>query len=84
MGILPLQFQPGQDARSLGITGTETFDIEGIAGGLSPGHEVTIRAASPDGKVFSFRAIVRINTPAEAAYYRHGGILPFVLSQLIS
>ncbi len=81
MGILPLQFKPGEDIASLGLTGRETFDIEGIAGGLRPGQDVTVKAAA-DGKTKTFTAVLRINTPAEVEYCKYGGILSFVLAQL--
>jgi aconitate hydratase len=80
MGVLPLQFADGQSAASLGLTGTETFDIVGIErlnAGETP-REVTVRA---DGTEFA--AIVRIDTPGEAAYYRNGGIMPYVLRSLL-
>jgi aconitate hydratase len=81
MGVLPLQFADGQSAASLGLTGTETFDIVGIerlSASETP-REVTVRA---DGKEFT--AIVRIDTPGEAAYYRNGGIMPYVLRSLLT
>ncbi|REF38172.1 aconitate hydratase [Thermasporomyces composti] len=81
MGVLPLQFMPGESAESLGLTGEETFDIVGIEAlndGVTP-REVTVRA---DGK--EFRAIVRIDTPKEADYYRHGGIMQYVLRSLLT
>jgi len=81
MGVLPLQFQPGESAKSLGLTGQETFDIRGIEelnSGTVP-HEVTVTA---DGK--EFRAVVRIDTPGEADYYRHGGIMQYVLRSLLA
>jgi aconitate hydratase len=82
MGILPLQFEPGQTAESLGIAGTETFEIEGIAAAARPGADraktVAVRA---DAK--SFRAVVRLDTPQEARYYENGGILTFVLRRLL-
>jgi aconitate hydratase len=79
MGILPLQFPDGESARSLGLTGHETFDVEGLEGSGGDGfpREVTVTA---DGN--SFRARVRIDTPNEVHYYRHGGILQYVLRQL--
>jgi aconitate hydratase len=80
MGVLPLQFMPGQSVASLGLTGHEVFDITGIEelnGGKTP-REVTVRA---DGKQFT--AIVRIDTPGEAEYYRHGGIMQYVLRSLL-
>jgi len=80
MGVLPLQYAEGENAESLGLTGTETFDVVGVSG-LTDGmpREVTVRA---DGREFAAR--VRIDTPGEAEYYRHGGILPYVLRQLAS
>jgi aconitate hydratase len=80
MGVLPLQFRAGETAASLGLTGRETFSVTGIEainGGDVP-REVTVTA---DGK--QFRAIVRIDTPGEAEYYRHGGIMQYVLRSLL-
>jgi aconitate hydratase len=80
MGVLPLQFPEGESAESLGLTGTETFDIVGVEKlneGETP-REVTVRA---DGK--EFRAVVRIDTPGEADYYRNGGIMQYVLRNLL-
>jgi len=82
MGLLPLQFKPGESAESLGLTGEETFDITGVAAALAGSKDVTVRARAADGAVREFRATVRIDTPKEAEYYRHGGILEFVLRQL--
>ncbi len=83
MGVLPLQFLPGEDAASLGLTGDETFAVEGIAAGLKPGQRLTVRATPAAGETKSFEAICRIDTPVEVDYYSHGGILPFVLRQLL-
>ena len=83
MGILPLQFLPGENAETLGLTGFETFDIEGIAAGLKPGQHVSVRRRTEDGKQKAFTALCRIDTPYEIQYYRHGGILQFVLRQLL-
>jgi len=82
MGILPLQFKPGETAESLGLTGEETFDVRGVAQALEGEKEVEVVARAADGAARSFRATVRIDTPKEAAYYRHGGILEYVLRQL--
>jgi aconitate hydratase len=82
MGVLPLQFQPGQSAASLGLTGYEVYSVAGIADGLRPGGTVTVRAAA-DGKEAEFQAIVRIDTPEELVAFKHGGILPYVLRQLV-
>jgi len=83
MGVLPLQFMDGQNAANLGLTGFETFDIDGIAGGIKPGMVVTMRARGEDNKEKSFQVVTRIDTPYEIQYYRHGGILQYVLRQLI-
>jgi aconitate hydratase len=80
-GVLPLQFAPGQDAASLGLTGEETYSIRGLAGADEVPRTVTVTAAGPGGTL-EFTATVRIDTPAEAAYYQHGGILPYVLRGL--
>jgi aconitate hydratase A / 2-methylisocitrate dehydratase len=82
MGVLPLQFKPGENAESLGLNGFEVFEIEGIAGGIKPGMIVNIRAQGV-GYQKSLQAIVRIDTPYEIQYYQHGGILQYVLRQLI-
>ena len=84
MGILPLQFKPGESAKYLGITGFETFDIAGIGAGLKLRQELTVKAKSDAGKTTEFKVICRIDTPAELDYYRHGGILEYVLRQLLN
>jgi aconitate hydratase len=81
MGILPLEFTPGETSASLGLTGEETFAITGIAAELRPRMTVKV-TTSGAGKATSFTAVVRIDTPDEADYYRHGGILQYVLRQL--
>ena len=87
MGILPLQFTGDSSAATLGLTGHETFEIEGIRAGLAnafaDGREVTVRARRADGTASEFKALVRIDTPQEMLYYRHGGILQYVLRQLL-
>jgi aconitate hydratase len=86
MGILPLQFPEGQDADFLGLTGEEVFDIVGLKSLLDnykPASSVTVRAKSPDGKTKDFKATLRIDTPQEVLYYKHGGILQYVLRQLL-
>jgi aconitate hydratase len=83
MGILPLQYQPGENAESLGLSGREAFDIRGPAGGLTPGQEVTVEARRDDGTAVSFQAVVRIDGWAEVEYYRNGGILRMVLRQML-
>ncbi|HEY7727830.1 MAG TPA: aconitate hydratase AcnA, partial [Candidatus Eisenbacteria bacterium] len=88
MGVLPLQFRDGESADSLALTGRETFDVEGIAevirSGSPRGAEVTVRVRGDSGPARAFRAVVRIDTPQEARYYEHGGILPFVLRRLVA
>ncbi len=81
MGVLPLQFPPGQDATSLGLTGEETYTISGLTGTGQIPRTVTVTVTQPGG-IREFTATVRIDTPAEAAYCRHGGILPYVLRHL--
>ncbi len=87
MGILPLQFCPGETAESLGLTGRETIEVTGVAGvtrsGQPRGQEVTLRLRPETGAERSIRAVVRLDTPQEARYYEHGGILPYVLRRLI-
>jgi aconitate hydratase len=80
MGVLPLQFESGQDATTLGLTGKETFEIAGVAD-LAPGKRFTVKATG-EGGAKEFLVTTRIDTPNELDYFRHGGILPFVLRQL--
>ena len=82
MGVLPLQFEAGQDAQGLGLTGKETFAVSGISEGLAPKKTVTVTATGEGGKKTTFKAVCRLDTPNEVDYYRHGGILHFVLRQL--
>jgi len=84
MGVLPLQFRAGENAATLGLTGFETFDIDGVARGIEPGMLVRVRARAENGKEKTFQAVTRIDTPYEVQYYQHGGILQYVLRQLIS
>ncbi|MBS1716748.1 MAG: aconitate hydratase AcnA [Armatimonadetes bacterium] len=87
MGIVPLEFMPGENRETLGLTGHETFDLvglsDGIATGFSGGKTLTVKATA-DGKTKEFKALVRIDTPNEVQYYRHGGILQYVLRQLLT
>jgi aconitate hydratase len=83
MGVLPLQFAAGQTRQSLGLTGLETFNIGGISAGLRPGQTLGVHGRRPDGTELSFDVICRIDTPIEVEYYRHGGILPYVLRLLL-
>jgi aconitate hydratase len=82
MGILPLEYAPGENAASLGLTGEETFAVEGLADAIAK-RKVTVKATRPDGSVKELTATVRIDTPQEREYYRHGGILQYVLRQLV-
>ncbi|HZI51757.1 MAG TPA: aconitate hydratase AcnA, partial [Terriglobia bacterium] len=82
MGILPLQFLPGENVESLGLTGFETYDIPGIVSGLKPGQRLTV-VVNDGSKKRTIEAICRIDTPYELQYYQHGGILQFVLRQLL-
>ncbi|NQW18399.1 MAG: aconitate hydratase AcnA [Chloroflexi bacterium] len=84
MGVLPLQYVDGQSAGSLGLTGTETYDFGGIASGLEPGQRVSVTAARDNGNIVEFEALVRIDTPVEIDYYRHGGVLNYVLRRFIA
>jgi aconitate hydratase len=84
MGILPLQFKDGQNAASLGLTGEEAFAIEGLKALLEGGgREVSVKAAREGKPAVTFSARVRIDTPQEVLYYQHGGILQYVLRQLL-
>ena len=83
MGVLPLEFRAGENAASLGLTGKETYHIEGIPAALDGGgRQATVRAVADDGSTKTFTAKVRVDTPQEVEYYRNGGILPYVLRQL--
>ena len=87
MGVLPLQFMEGETAQTIGLTGRESFEViglqEAIAGHLA-NRELTVRATTEQGATVEFRALIRIDTPQEVLYYRHGGILQYVLRQLLS
>ncbi|MDQ0144068.1 aconitate hydratase AcnA [Cupriavidus necator] len=84
MGVLPLQFKGSDSAQTLGITGNETFDIEGIEGELKPQQDVVLVIRRANGDVQRVPVLLRIDTPIEVDYYNHGGILPFVLRQLLA
>ena len=84
MGILPLQYKAGETRQTLVLTGEEVFTVHGIAKDLKPKKEVTVEAKDASGKTKTFTAIARIDTPEELEYYRNGGILPYVLRQLLS
>lgn len=83
MGVLPLQFTGDDSRTSLGLNGSEVYEIVGIEKGLRPGQKLTVRARRADGSDVAFETLVRIDTPIEVDYYVHGGILPFVLRQLL-
>jgi aconitate hydratase len=83
MGVLPLQYQEGQNAETLGLTGQELYEIEGIAQLTRPRQEMTVRAKRSNGDVVTFRAIARLDLPIEIEYYQNGGILPTVLRRLM-
>jgi aconitate hydratase len=82
MGVLPLEFPPDQNAASLGLTGREVFHIEGVGEAIAGSRRARVRAVAADGSERTFEALVRVDTPQEAEYYRNGGILPYVLRQL--
>ena len=82
MSVLPLEFTNGDTRQSLGLTGFETFDIEGLDDTLSARRALTVRATAADGSTKSFSVLCRIDTPEELNYYKHGGILPYVLRSL--
>jgi len=83
MGILPLQFKPGENAETLGLTGRETFDILGIASDIKPRQELTVIATDEQGKRLGFQVIARLDTPVDVDYYKNGGILQTVLRNLM-
>jgi len=82
MGVLPLEFRAGENRESLGLTGHEVFEIEGVSA-LAPKVPITVHAKSEDGRVKAFSVIARADTPEEVSYYRHGGILQYVLRQML-
>jgi aconitate hydratase len=83
MGVVPLEFLPGENLESRGLTGLEIFDIEGLAQNFEPRKKLTVRARDASGEEKSFIAIARVDTPFEVAYYQHGGILQYVLRQML-
>jgi aconitate hydratase len=83
MGILPLQFRPGENKESLGLTGRERYDILGIEQDLQPHQEVTVRVTRENGSTFTFQTIARLDSKVDVTYYKNGGILPTVLRRLI-
>ena len=83
MGILPLQFKQGENKESLGLTGKEVYDIDGIEESLKPRQEVTVKVTREDGSTFSFQTLARLDSPIDVTYYENGGILPTVLRRLM-
>jgi aconitate hydratase len=83
MGVLPLEFVNGETRQSLGLTGFETYDIEGLSASMTPRATLTVKATLTDGAVKTFSVRCRIDTPEEMQYYTHGGILPYVLRSLV-
>ncbi len=83
MGVLPLQFVDGQTRQSLGLTGHETFSVHGVADGIEPNKKLTVHATREDGSRLDFDVRLRIDTPIEIDYYRHGGILNYVLRLML-
>ncbi len=84
MGVMPLEFEPGESIASLGLTGHELFDVEGLAEHFEPRKRVRVRAHGERGAGREFHAIARVDTPVEATYYRHGGILQYVVRQMLA
>jgi aconitate hydratase len=82
MGVVPLQFQSGDNRDSLGLTGFESYAVSGLAEGVAKTHQACVTATAADGTHKTFNVIVRIDTPQEVEYYRNGGILPYVLRQV--
>jgi len=82
--MVPLQFVPGESRETLALTGDETYAIENLAGAIERGERARVRVVAANGVERGFEAIVRIDTPREVAYYRSGGILPYVLRQIAS
>jgi aconitate hydratase len=84
LGILPLEYLPGDSAATLGLDGTETFDVSGVAGGIEPGQRVRVTVHRTGGEDVAFEAVLRIDGAAEVDYYRHGGILQMVLREMLA
>ena len=84
MGVIPLEFTNGESRQSLGLNGFETYDVVGLDASLKPRATLTVRATARDGSKKEFKVLARIDTPEEMNYYKNGGILPYVLRQLVS
>jgi len=83
MGVMPLEFLPGESAAKLGLTGAELFEVEGLAADLRPTKRVSVRVTDAKGRARSFTAIARVDTLDDVEYYRHGGLLPYVLRGML-
>jgi aconitate hydratase len=83
MGVLPLQFASGENAQTLGLTGRESFSVDGVSTDLRPGKEMTVTARDDSGGEKRFTVIARLDSETDVTYYRHGGVLSFVLRQLL-
>ena len=83
MGVMPLQFKPGESAESLGLTGKETYEIIGISEGISPGQDIQVQAVREDGTRLAFDSTLRIDNQVEVDYYKQGGVLHTVLRRLL-
>jgi aconitate hydratase len=83
MGVLPLEFLPGESRESIGLTGEEIYDLTGIAKDMAPRKKLTISAKKADGSTLEFQVVARIDTLVELDYYKHGGILQYVLRGLL-
>ena len=83
MGVMPLQFKPGESAESLGLTGKETYEIIGISEGISPGQNIQVQAVREDGTRLAFDSTLRIDNQVEVDYYKQGGVLHTVLRRLL-
>jgi len=84
MGVLPLQFKDGTTAQSLKLDGSETYDVIGLDANIKPQQDLTLKITRQDGTVENIAVACRIDTPIEIDYYQHGGILPYVLRQLVA
>ncbi len=83
MGVLPLEFVEGESAETLGLTGRETYDIEGMSSDIRPRQKVLVRVTNDEGSMKTFYAVVRIDSQVEVNYYRNGGILQTVIRNLL-
>ena len=83
MGVLPLNFEEGTNAKTLNLDGTEIYSIKGLSNDVKPRQKLTLEITRADGKVETVPVICRIDTPIEVDYFQHGGILPYVLRQII-